>query len=88
MMLIHDYKRDFAVKIPNMWVCSYKPKEKPTEKRLIDNYDKTCHILDLNYNKDVDGFVGKCSLCGAKNFLKNRRCIFCRAKIEEDSRIE
>lgn len=87
MKLLNEYEENFTDRVLNMWMYNYETK-KPIEKKLIDNYNKTCHILDLNYNKDVDDFVGKCSLCGTKNFLTNRRCSFCRAKIEEDSRIE
>lgn len=87
MKLLNEYEENFTDRVLNMWMYNYETK-KPIEKKLVDNYNKTCHILDLNYNKDVDGFVGKCSLCGAKNFLKNHRCVFCRAKIEEDSCIE
>lgn len=57
-----------------------KPQKKKT---LIDNYDKVCHLLDFQYDPEGYAFIGKCSLCGTKNFSTNSRCRFCRAKIED-----
>ena len=56
--------------------------KKPKKKTLVDNYDKICHLLDFQYDPDGYSFIGKCSLCGTKNFSTNSRCRFCRAKIE------
>ena len=53
-------------------------------KILIDNYDKTCHLLNLKFHPDIQEFSGTCSLCGCDNFIHNQRCMSCRAKIEED----
>lgn len=67
-----------------MWKCEYVPKDKKPEK-LVDNYDKTAHMLNISY----DGFwkerVGYCSLCGHRMRTTSKRCPFCRASIEEDS---
>ena len=51
---------------------------------LIDNYNKTCHLLSLKFHPDIQEFSGTCSLCGCDNFIHNQRCMNCRAKIEED----
>ena len=53
--------------------------------QLVDNYDKTCHLLNLKFHPDIKEFSGTCSLCGAGNFLSNKRCVNCRAKIEDDA---
>lgn len=58
---------------------------KKHSKPLIDNYDKKCHLLALEYNNNLDLYVGICSLCGTKNSIYNIRCSHCRAQIEEDS---
>lgn len=58
--------------------------KKPKRETLIDNYDKTCHLLSLKFYPDIQEFVGVCSLCGYGNFIHNQRCMNCRAKIEED----
>lgn len=50
----------------------------------VDNYDKICHLLSLEYRPDFGSFVGICSLCGKKNFNFSHRCSNCRAKIEDD----
>lgn len=57
--------------------------KKPKKKALIDNYDKTCHLLDLQFDPKGYTFIGECSLCGTKNFSINNRCRFCRAEIED-----
>ena len=57
--------------------------KKSKKKTLIDNYDKICHLLDLQYDLKGDTFIGKCSLCGTENFFINNRCRFCRAEIED-----
>ena len=54
-------------------------------KRLVDNYNKTCHLLSLKFHSDIQEFTGTCSLCGTGNFLSNKRCANCRAKIEDDT---
>lgn len=65
------------MKLMALWQHSHEPK-----KQLVDNYNKTCHLLDLEYDKNSYSFIGKCSLCGTKNFSINSRCRFCRAEIE------
>lgn len=67
-----------CLKPPFMWKC------KPS-KPLVDNYDKTCHLLSLKFHPDIQEFSGTCSLCGCGNFIHNQRCMNCRAKIEEDT---
>lgn len=62
-----------------MRISFFNPKEKET---LTDNYDKTCHLLDLEWDHSGYIFIGTCSLCGAKNFVTNDRCRKCRAEIE------
>ena len=53
------------------------------KKTLIDNYDKICHLLDIEYDPFfAHSSLGKCSLCGKENFVTNNRCRYCRAKIE------
>lgn len=65
-------------KPPVMWKCE-------PSKPLVDNYDKTCHLLNLRFHPDIKEFSGICSLCGTGNFLSNKRCANCRAKIEDDT---
>ena len=60
-----------------MWKCE-------PSKPLVDNYNKTCHLLNLRFHPDIQEFSGICSLCGCRNFIHNQRCMNCRAKIEED----
>ena len=64
-------------KLPFMLKCE-------PSKRLVDNYNKTCHLLSLKFHPDIQEFSGICSLCGCGNFIHNQRCMNCRAKIEED----
>lgn len=68
--------------IPVMWNISYNPKEEI--KQLIDNYDKTAHILNIFYDVAIADYKGYCSLCGHKMSVRSARCPFCRAEIEED----
>lgn len=65
-------------KLPFMLKCE-------PSKRLVDNYDKICHLLNLRFHPDIQEFSGICSLCGTGNFLSNKRCANCRAKIEDDT---
>lgn len=51
--------------------------------KMVDNYDKTCHLLKLTFLPSWGVQIGVCSLCGKKNFIFNHRCSNCRAKIEE-----
>lgn len=64
-------------KLSSMWKCE-------PSKQLVDNYDKTCHLLRIKFYPDIQEFIGVCSLCGYGNFIHNQRCMNCRAKIEED----
>lgn len=53
------------------------------KKTLVDNYDKVCHLLDIEYDPSFTyASLGRCSLCGKKNTIFNDRCKYCRAKIE------
>ena len=69
-MIMRDW-----LKHPSIWKCE----------PLVDNYDKICHLLNLQYHSDIDEFSGACSLCGHGNFIHNKRCMNCRAKIEDDT---
>ena len=60
-------------------------KENNTDKAMIDNYDKTCHLLSLKWDKYIARCVGYCSLCCRINALTNKRCNNCRAEIEDDT---
>lgn len=65
-----------------LWRIYTKPKEE--KKQLIDNYDKTAHILNISWDYAFKDHRGYCSLCGHKVSTYTARCPFCRAKIEED----
>lgn len=66
------------LKPPFMWKCE-------PSKPLVDNYNKTCHLLNLKFHPNIQEFSGTCSLCGGGNFIHNQRCMNCRAKIEDDT---
>lgn len=68
------------------WFIYSTPKKKEQKEKLIDNYNKTAHILNIHYNIAHVEHRGYCSLCGHELSVNSARCPFCRASIEEDMR--
>ena len=67
-----------------LWRICTEPKEEKKKDKLIDNYNKTAHILNIHWDYARKDHVGYCSLCGRKMSTIAKRCPYCRASIEED----
>lgn len=67
-----------------LWRIYTAPREEQKKKKLIDNYDKTAHILNIHWDYTRGDYIGYCSLCGHKMSPRTERCPYCRAHIEED----